>query len=80
MNLKLAITNINTLKTLYYKFMLRNSINNFVDLITISEQVEKGIKKRKIANDLVEAINLKKANVVGKKKENEVHAFNLDKH
>lgn len=47
-NLKLVTTFINTLKSLYYEFLIKNSTNNFIDLIITREHIDKCMKKRKI--------------------------------
>lgn len=69
---KLATTFIDMLKSPYYEFLIRNSNNNFADLITIREWVKKRQKKGKIAKGLTKVAQPKKTSI-GKKKEAEVN-------
>lgn len=52
----------------FYEFLVSNSTNYFIDLLTTWEQVEKRIKKGKIADTLTKLANPKKSSIAGKKK------------
>lgn len=64
---------IDTFKSLFYVFLVRNSTNNFVDLLATSERMEKGIQKGKFVVTLTKVVNPKKFTALGKKKEGKVY-------
>ena len=56
----------NTLKAPYYDWMIRNSNNNFSDVVSVGEMIENGVKLGRI-----ESMKAKKP--TSKKKEGETH-------
>lgn len=69
---ELATNFIETLKSLFYKFLVGNSTNNFIDLLMKAKRVERGMKKGKIIDALIEVVNPKKSIALGKKREEEM--------
>ena len=59
---------LNTLKAPYYDWMIGNSNKDFLDVVSVEEMIETGVKLGKI-----EGVEVKKS--IPKRKEGETHAM-----
>lgn len=77
-NNELATIFIDIIKSLFCEFLVGNFTNNFVDLLTIGERVDKRMYRGNIMDPLIEVAYPKKSIALGKKKEGEVHVVSAE--